>query len=48
MKGGKPNALAVIGNYNFCGLQTNRRTWQHYDRPGPEGKVGENWDFIKA
>ena len=42
----KPDTLAVINNYNFCDnhthIHTDRQTWQLYDRPGPEGQVGEN------
>ena len=42
----KPDTLADIDNYNFCDrhtdIHTDRRTWQLYDRPGPEDRVGEN------
>ena len=26
----------------FCDFSVHRRTWRLYDRPGPEGRVGEN------
>ena len=39
----KSNTLAIIDNYNFYDIHTDRRTWRHYDRPGPEGRVGENF-----
>ena len=37
----KPDTLAVINNYNFCDIHTDRRTWLLYDQPGQEGRVGE-------
>ena len=37
----KSDTLDVIDNYNFCDIQTDRRTWRPYDRPGPEDRVGE-------
>ena len=37
--------LAIIDDYNFCDTHTythtDRQTWRLYDRPGPEGQVGE-------
>ena len=36
------DGLAVINNYNFCDRHTDTRTWRLYDRPSPEGRVGEN------
>ena len=33
-----------MNNYNFCDRHTDRQTWRLYDRPGPEGRVGENKD----
>ena len=41
-KDDKPDTLAVIDNYNFYDRHTYIRTWQLFDRPGPEGQVGEN------
>ena len=38
----KTDTLAVLDNYNFCNKHTYTRTWRLYDRPGPEGHVGEN------
>ena len=38
----KPDKLVVINNYNYCDIQTDRRTWPLYDQPGPEGRVREN------
>ena len=35
----KPDTLAIIDSYNFC----DTWTWQLYDRPSPEGRVGENY-----
>ena len=37
----KPDTLAVIDIYNFYDTHTYTWTWQLYDRPGPEGQVGE-------
>ena len=34
--------LAIIDNYNFYDKQPDRRTWQLYDWPGPEGRVDKN------
>ena len=38
----KSDTLADIDNYNFCYIQTDRETLRLYDRPSPEGQVGEN------
>ena len=42
----KPDTLAVINNYNFNDRHTHIRTWRLYDRPGPEGRVGENENSV--
>ena len=41
----KPDTLAVIDDYNFHDRHTCIQTWRLYDRPGPEGRVGENVAF---
>ena len=38
----KSDTLAVFDNSNFCDRHTDRRTQRLYDRPGPEGHVGEH------
>ena len=38
----KPDTLAVIDNHNFFDRHTYIRIRRLYDRPGPEGPVGEN------
>ena len=37
----KTDTLAVIDNHNLCDIPTDRQTWQLYDWPGPEGRVGK-------
>ena len=38
----KHDTLVVIDDYNFYDRHTERQKWRLYDRPGPEGVVGEN------
>ena len=43
----KPDTLAVIDNYNFCDKHIYTRTWQLYDRPGPEGQSVEKTLYLR-
>ena len=43
----KPDTLAVINNYYFFDrhthIHTDSQTWRLYERPGPEGRLGEHF-----